>query len=122
MLSTPGPGAPPQGAPRPFKVDPAKLPTAKDLNKELFPASFAVTVDRNGLRLAVREPLPGISAPLSNPALVAPLLLGFENGRTTARRVQCENNLKMIGLALQSYADDHKGGFPKAAISKARLA
>jgi prepilin-type processing-associated H-X9-DG protein len=47
--------------------------------------------------------------------LIALLLPAVEAAREAARRTQCNNNLKVIALALQNYHDDH-GMFPPAFI------
>jgi prepilin-type N-terminal cleavage/methylation domain-containing protein/prepilin-type processing-associated H-X9-DG protein len=44
--------------------------------------------------------------------LVALLLPAIQSARASARRVQCANNMRQIGLAMHQYCDTHKGHFP----------
>ena len=50
------------------------------------------------------------------PILIALLLPAVQAAREAARRSQCNNNLKQIGLDMQTYADIHKS-FPPAYVA-----
>ncbi len=47
--------------------------------------------------------------------LAALVLPGIQQARATARRVQCLNNMRNIGMAIQNYATDHRGAIPPLA-------
>jgi prepilin-type processing-associated H-X9-DG protein len=104
------------GAGRALRVDTAKVPRAAELKPMLFPASTALIVDRQGARFVLRESIPSISSPATSGVLVALLLPAVQAAREAARRAQCLNNLKQVGLAMHTYASVH-GAFPTPAIT-----
>lgn len=51
--------------------------------------------------------------------LVGLLLPAIQAARASARRTQCINNMRQVGLAIHQYADVHKGQFPLLAYHNA---
>lgn len=49
--------------------------------------------------------------------LIALLMPAVQSARESARRIQCANNLKQLGMALQSYHQS-KGEFPEGSVSQ----
>lgn len=54
--------------------------------------------------------------------LIALLLPAVQQARAAARRTECRNNLKQIGIAMHNFAEAHDGEFPRLGIPRGHKA
>ena len=112
-------GGRPAGRPFRLELDPDAIPEAASLRPYLFPTDFTMAADDASIRmrfdLAFPLPSPNLNAGVEVPVLVALLLPAVQAAREAARRAQCVNNLRQIGLAMHNI-HDLNGKFPGHAI------
>ncbi len=95
----------------PLPVPPIAPPTTKSVvvHRHRSPLTCLLTIILAPVALMVILAILGI--------LVAILLPAFARSREGAGRAECQDNLKQIGIALMSYAEDNDGELPPLRVS-----
>ena len=95
-----------------FRLDASLLPSAAAIGRHLRADVAGLRRTGSGLEATSHKTLPCGSVGASAPVMVALLLPAVQAARQAARRTQSSNNMKMIALAMHSYADSRRGAFP----------
>jgi hypothetical protein len=94
------------------------LPSARSIRAHLRPSVTAVRRTPAGVEFVSRQTLPGNMGASTLPIAAGLLVPAVQKVREAAARTQSSNNLRQIGIAMQTYLTD-KGTFPPAySVSK----
>ena len=97
-----------------LRLDPDIIPEEEELNRLMIPSVTTLTVDRKGAILTHREAIPTLTSPTTAALLVALAAPAVQSTLEAARRVQCVNNLRQLGLAMHNYHASNNS-FPRPA-------
>ena len=98
-----------------IRLDPDEIPAVAELDRLLFPAVTALSVDGHGAILTHRAPILTLTSPAAATVAAAFLVPMVRQSHEAARRERCVNNLKQIAQAMHGHHAS-TNAFPRPAI------
>jgi hypothetical protein len=99
--------------------DAALFPPTQSISRHLRPSVTTIARTKTGLEFTGRQTLPGNSAGVTTPTMVALLLPAVQAAREAARRNGSLNNLRQLTLAIHNHEATH-GKLPAQAAYKTK--
>jgi len=84
-------------------LEPGQAPAPEEIRPFLFPSTFTLKVDEQGIEFVSRQAFPVLNPVSMLPFEALALLPVSRASRNAARKVQSINNLKQIGLAFHNF-------------------
>ena len=101
-----------------LRLDPDEIPDPEQIRPLLFPATYALSVDAQGLRFTSREAFPAWNPTGLVPLAVAAVLPGVQERRASIEKGRETANLRKINQALEKYQETNGHSPARATLDK----